>query len=406
MAAAGGSLRQTNTSLLSARTEQRFVCDTEPMPEMQSPRRLLSGMGWFFATHFLPASCGLNGGSAMRKTKRNGRENESSREDGVLSLPIDKRRHARLLGRVGRAHFKYFLLNQNPKTGLVLDRSTATSPASIAAVGFALTAYGCACRRGWVSRQEAASYALKTLKTLWSAPQGIASEGTSGYRGFFYHFLDPETGVRAQPPRYWKSELSTIDTALLMAGVLFARNFFRGKNARERKIRELADALYRRVEWDWMVREDKLIRHGWTPENGVIPYVYKGYNEALLLYVLALGSPTHPAPSEAWDAYLESAPISERYGIKYVSMPGEPLFPYQYPHVWIDFRGIRDRFCTARGWDWFENSRRMSLVQYLYAQENPLKLIGYGGWNWSQTACDGPGDFQKEVNGRTVQFRA
>jgi len=325
--------------------------------------------------------------------------------DSLLQLPINMRSHARLLGRVERAHFNYFLENQDPKTGFVLDRSDPTSPASIAAIGFSLSAYACAVKRGWVSREEALAYTLKVLDTLWTAPQGETASGTSGYRGWYYHFLEPDTGLRATSPRFWNSELSTIDTALLMAGVLFARNYFRGNSADEVRVRELATKLYERVEWSWMFREDKLVLHGWTPENGVIKHVYRGYSEAPLLYILALGSSTHPAPEGAWDAYLADTTVTHAYDVDYIKMPGEPLFCYQYPHSWIDFRGINDGVTAKAGFDYFENSRRMAQVHYRYAQDNPKKFAGYGGFDWGLTACDGPGDAKKTVDGIEREFR-
>lgn len=328
----------------------------------------------------------------------------------ILVGPINMRSHARLLGRVERAHFNYFLNSQDKTTGLVLDRSTMVGtqngPASIAATGFSLAAFACAVKRGWVTRKEAVDYTLRVLNTLWSAPQGDAAEGTSGFHGYFYHFLDPATGLRATAPKFWHSELSSIDTALLMGGVLFARNYYRGKNADETKIRELADNLYRRVEWDWLKREDKLIHHGWTPEKGLIEHVYQGYSEALLLYLLAISSPTHPMPEGTWKAFIGNAKLGYNYGISYVQMPGEPLFCYQYPHAFIDFRGIADDINRKFHFDWFENSRRMSWVHYHYAQHNPYHFTGYGGFNWGLTASDGPGGGQKRTDdGRVIEFR-
>lgn len=329
----------------------------------------------------------------------------SPKDGGVLALPINKRSHARLLGRVGRAQFNYFVINQDPKTGLVLDRDDPKAPASIAAVGFALTAYACAVKRGWATRKDAVAYTLKVLRTLWNAPQGDAVEGTSGYHGYFYHFLEPDTGLRATNKRFWNSELSSIDTALLMAGVLFTRSFFKGTNADETEIRDLADKLYKRVEWDWLFREDKLVQHGWWPETGKIEHVYRGMSEAPILYILALGSPTHPAPDGAWEAYLANAETVRAYDVEYIKMPGEPLFCYQYPHCWIDFRGITDGVTGRFGFDLFENARRMALVHYRYAQDNPKKFTGYGGFDWGLTACDGPGDATFDVDGVSRTFR-
>jgi hypothetical protein len=309
-----------------------------------------------------------------------------------------------MLERVQRAHFQYFLDYQDKTTGLILDRTRLDGPATIAGVGFALSAYGAACKRLWVSRAEAAAYTLRVLRTLWNVPQGEQAEGTNGYRGFFYHFLNPATGTRATAPQFWNSELSSIDTALLMAGVRFARYFYRGKSVDEVEIRDLADKLYNRVEWTWLVRENGLIGHGWTPEGGLIPSVYAGYSEAPLLYLLALGSPTHPAPAASWDALFAQPEFSQQAGKTYVSMPGQPLFCYQFPQSFIDFRGIKDKLNRKLGFDYFENSKRATLAQHQYAIDNPQGFRGYDRLNWGLTACDGPGDVTKVVDGKERTF--
>lgn len=316
-----------------------------------------------------------------------------------------------LVDYVGYRHFKYFQNNQHKDTGMILDRSNPKGPASVASVGFALAAYACAAEAGWVSYRESLSYATKTLTTLAKAPQADAPEGMSGYRGFFYHFVDPATGARATAPKFWNSELSTIDTALLMAGVRFAANYFRGRGKTETTIRRLADELYKRVEWDWMIRDQdgkQLVLHGWTPEAGIIPHVYEGYSEALLMYILAMGSPTHPAPASAWTSLFKDgrSKLVEKYGISYHAMPSEPLFCYQYPHCFIDFRGIFDPKAREQGFDWFENSRRMTYIHMRYAIDNPKRFRQYSRWDWGLTACDGPGGGPKQLpDGRTVDFR-
>lgn len=309
-----------------------------------------------------------------------------------------------MLERVQRAHFQYFLDYQDKTTGLILDRTRLDGPATIAGVGFALSAYGAASKRLWVSRTEAVAYTLRVLRTLWNVPQGEQTEGVNGYRGFFYHFLNPATGTRATAPQFWNSELSSIDTALLMAGVRFARYFYRGKSAEEVEIRDLADKLYNRVEWSWLVRDSGLIGHGWTPEGGLIPSVYAGYSEAPLLYLLAIGSPTYPAPTASWDALFAKPEFAQQDGKTYVSMPGQPLFCYQFPQSFIDFRGIRDKLNRKLGIDYFENSKRATLAQHQYAVENPQGFRGYDRLNWGLTACDGPGDVTKIVDGKERTF--
>jgi len=310
-----------------------------------------------------------------------------------------------MLERVQRAHFQFFVDNQGKDTGLILDRSRPNSPATIAGVGFALPAYVIAAQRNWISREEAIAYTLKVLTVLTNAPQGDAPSGTSGFHGYFYHFLDPNTGTRATAPTYWNSELSSIDTALLMAGVVFAATYWKDDaSADAKRIVKLADALYLRVEWNWLLGDNGLIGHGWSPENGLIPNVYAGYSEALLLYLLAIGSPAHPVPASTWQTFMGKDKLTTYRDETYIAMPGTPLFCYQYPHSFIDFEGIRDDICRKFNLDYFENSRRATLAQFNYAQENPKGLVGYGGFDWGLTACDGPGDKVIVVNGVERKF--
>ena len=302
------------------------------------------------------------------------------------------------LDTVQKAHFQFFLDMTNDKTGLVKDRSRDDSPASIAAVGFALSVYPIAAERGFTTRRAASAWALKVLRTLYFAPQGPEPEGNSGYHGYFYHFLDPATGLRAAPPTYWHSELSSIDTALLMAGVRFARNYFDCDNVEESEICVLADALYDRVEWDWLLVRTSdqnpnigCLLHGWIPETGLIKNVYKGYSEALLLYLLAMGSNTHPIPQTSWTTFIGGAKTETFFRQRYIRCPGSPLFVYQYPHCFVDFRELFDDNNRRAGFDYFENSRRATIAQHLYAKKNPKGFRGYDDVNWGLTACDGPG---------------
>jgi hypothetical protein len=323
-----------------------------------------------------------------------------------ISLPLISMGDRELLMRVQRAHFQYFIDLQGPTTGLVLDRSRVDSPASIAAIGFALTAYPVAVEHGWLKRCDAAAYTLKVLKTLWRTPQGQQVEGTSGFHGFFYHFLDARTGLRITDPAFGKSELSSIDTALLMAGVLFAKNYF-GQNCREEnQIRSLADKLYCRVEWNWLLNDKGLLHAGWTPEHGLIPNAYQGLSEAHLLYALALGSPTYPIAESPWQAYMGNAQAEIHYRQRYLSCPGSPLFVHQFPHVWIDFRGIADAVNRQLGFDYFENSRRATIAQHLYAKDNPLGWKGYDDLTWGITASDGPANIERVIDGVKRTFWA
>ena len=293
--------------------------------------------------------------------------------------------------------FNFFWERTPPQTGLTPDRWPTLTFSSIAAVGFALTAYPIGVERGYVTRAQAAERTLATVRWFWQAPQGSQPSGVTGYKGFFYHFLDLQTGQR-----YQTVELSTIDTALLLGGVLFCREYFDGADTTEASIRAYADSLYRRVDWAWAQRTPPVIHMGWTPENGPLTSEWRGYNEAMLIYVLALGSPTHPVDSTGWGAWTSTYQWGTFYGQTHVGFA--PLFGHQYSHVWIDFRGIRDDYMRARGIDYFENSRRATLSQRAYATANPNQWLVYGADVWGLTASDGPADTRLPVNGSDRQF--
>jgi hypothetical protein len=293
--------------------------------------------------------------------------------------------------------FNFFWERTPPQTGLTPDRWPTLTFSSIAAVGFALTAYPIGVERGYVTRVQAADRTLATLRWFWQAPQGAQASGISGYNGFFYHFLDLQTGNR-----YQTVELSTIDTALLLGGVLFCREYFNGADSSEASIRALADSLYRRVDWAWAQRTAPLVSMGWTPEHGFLQSDWRGYNEAMLIPILALGSPTHPIDSTGWASWTSTYQWGSFYGQTHVGFA--PLFGHQYSHVWIDFRGIRDDFMRAHGIDYFENSRRATLAQRAYASANPNHWAGYSTDEWGLTASDGPADATLQVNGTPRQF--
>ena len=310
----------------------------------------------------------------------------------------------RFLDRLEERTFRWFWDLANPTNGLVPDRAPSPSFSSVAAVGFGLTAYPIGVERGWVTRAQARARVLATLRFLLAAPQGAAPAGMTGYHGFFYHFLDMGTGRR-----FKDVELSPIDTALLMAGVLLDGSYFDAAagtpgdpHGDEAAIRAAAEELYTRVDWAWMQPHPPDMALGWSPESGYIPYAWRGYNEAVILYVLALGSPTHPVDEEAWRRYTSTYRWGEYYGQEYLGFT--PLFGYQYPHVWIDFRGIRDAFMRAHASDYFESARRATLAQRAYAIANPSGYRDYGPEIWGLTACDGPGDFTLEIDGRSRAF--
>lgn len=293
--------------------------------------------------------------------------------------------------------FGYFRDLPNRENGLVPDRWPTPSFSSIAAVGFGLTAYVVAVERGWLARADARDRTLTTLRFLYRAPQGLEPAGVIGYKGFFYHFLDMRTGHRFQ-----QVELSTIDTALLLAGALTSQSFFTGADPAEASIRAYADSLYARVDWRWAQARAPAVALGWHPETGFIAYDWKGYNEAMILYVLALGSPTFAIEPAAWDVWTSTYEWGEYYGQQHVGFA--PLFGHQYSHIWIDFRGIRDAYMRGRGIDYFENSRRALHAQHAYAIANPDGWRDYGADIWGLTASDGPQDLTREFGGRERRF--
>ncbi len=293
--------------------------------------------------------------------------------------------------------FRYFWDLADPRTGLIPDRWPTLSFASVAATGFGLTAYPIGVERGWVTREEAQKRVLLTLRFLWQAPQGPEPTGRAGYHGFFYHFLAPVAGVRFE-----NVELSSVDTALLVAGVLFCREYFDHAGGVEQEIRDLAERIYARVEWTWMQPRPPRIAMGWTPEEGFHQLDWSGYNEAMIVYLLALGAPSHPVESTAWNAWTETYRVVDFHGQRYVAFA--PLFGHQYSHVWVDFRGLRDEAMRNLGWDYFENSRRAAIAQRTWAVDNPRGWRGIDGEIWGVTASDGPVDLTLAVRGEKRRF--
>ena len=296
--------------------------------------------------------------------------------------------------------FRYFWNTANPRNGLIPDRHPSPSASSIAAVGFGLTAYPIAVERHYITRKQARDRVLTTLRFLRNAPQGPESEGVAGYKGFFYHYLDMKTGLRAGD-----SELSTVDTALLLAGALFCQSYFDRQVPEEIEIRKLVDEIYGRVDWRWAQPNKPAISHGWSPEEGFLEYDWRGYNEAMLVYLFALGSPTHPVGNDAWIEWTSTYDNQWRtlFGQQFLSF--SPLFGHQYTHVWMDFRDIQDAYMRRRGLDYFENSRRAIYAQRAYAITNPRKCKDYGADVWGITASDGPANVELENSTGKRRYR-
>ncbi len=295
-----------------------------------------------------------------------------------------------------RETFDYFLYEVNPLNGLILDKTEAGSPASIAAVGLALSAYPVGVERGFITRAKAIERTLATLRFFRDSSQGKGAEAT-GYKGFYYHFLDMRTGKRV-----WNCELSTVDTAFLLAGMLTAAAYFTNETADEREIRALADELYLRADWQWARNGGATVAHSWTPESGFPPYRWQGYDEALFLYLLGLGSPTHPLAEESYLAWASTYQWKKVYG--HELLHSGPLFTHQVSHLWVDFREIQDAFMRSKGIDYFENSRRATYVQQQYGIHNPGQFEAYGENCWGITASEGPGFVTRRINGGERRF--
>src|SRR3990167_868852 len=299
-----------------------------------------------------------------------------------------------LLDDLEQRTFAFFRDTTPLRNGLAPDHWPRKSFASIAAVGFSLSAHVIGAGQGWISRAQARDLTLNTLRFFRDAPQGPAARGMTGHRGFYYHFLDMDSGER-----FGTCELSTVDTALLLMGVLHAAEYFNGNDAAETEIRRTAETLTERVDWRWAQHRPPSICHGWSPEGGFIPNDWKGYNEAMLVYLLALGTPGRAVAADSWGAWTST------YGRSWQTFHGQrhlhfaPMFGHQYTQCWVDFRGIRDEAMRGQGFDYFENSRRATLAQRAYAQANPLGWKGYGGDIWGITACDGPADVQRRYRG-------
>ena len=334
--------------------------------------------GW----SLVAAGAGLGGCATLAATPAGGRTLPAFYDD------IEKRT------------FRWFWDTVNKENGLVPDRWPTPSFSSIAAVGFALPAYAIGAERGWCTRAEARDLTLTTLRFFWNAPQGPEASGTAGHKGFFYHFLDMETGHR-----YRNVELSSVDTTLLLLGVLFAGEYYDRADPAEQEIRRLAAALYARADWNFFRSDGRgAISMGWHPGAGLIPANWVGFNEGMCVNILALGSPTFPAPDNLWREWTAPYPKFWRGQGPTRRLAFAPLFPGQYSQIFIDFRGIRDEVMREAGFDYFENSRRETYANRAYCIANPMGWQGYSDRLWGLAACDGPGDFRLPYKGEAREF--
>jgi hypothetical protein len=248
-----------------------------------------------------------------------------------------------------------------------------------------------------MTRAQAVKRTLTVLKFLHKSHQGTEADAT-GYKGFYYHFLDMETGKRA-----WKCELSTIDTAILLAGILTARYYYTAENKSEIEIRKYADELYARVDWQWALNGKDSISHGWKPGSGFLRSCWdQKYSEAHLIYIMALGSPTYPVSPSIYKKWIATFEWKKIYNTECIY--AGPLFIHQMSQIWLDCKGIYDDLNRKIGIDYFENSRRATQIQQQYAIENPLGFPHYGENGWGFTASDGPGPATRTVDGIKRKF--
>ncbi len=277
------------------------------------------------------------------------------------------------LDKVQKATFQFFKNEVNLRNGLVRDIAfnrdsrPSNSPASIAGVGFALTVYPVAVERGWMSRDDAHDLTVRTLEFFLN--------NAEQHRGFFYHFLDFNTGERAG-----KSELSPIDTALFLAGAIFAAEYFD-----DLKITTLVKTLYERVDFPWMLNGGDFFALAWNPETGFNKLRWDHFDESLILYILAIGSPGNPISENSWKKLAR--PVGSYREYRLIQMP--PLFTHQFPHVWIDFRDKNDGIV-----DYFQNSINASKANYMFCREQYSKFSGYKPPLWGISASDGPGGYR------------
>ena len=274
--------------------------------------------------------------------------------------------------------FRFFYENTDER-GFTIE-STAWPIGSSASSGFYLTSIPIAIERGWISYNEGYQLVNTTLNNYYDDPEDPDDFYVESEHGFFPHWFYQETGKWNEVDCF-----SSIDTAILMAGVLTVRQYFA-----DTEVENVATKLYENVDWEWMLNGDDALSMGWEPDKGFLPYTWEGYNEGMLAVLLAMGSPTHPIPEESWDAWtrtykqVEYQHGNQRY--KFVESSSTSLFTYQYPHIWFDFRGKTDK----RGVNYFQNSVNATLENRAYCIENQNNHTGYGKNVWGLTASECP----------------
>jgi len=272
-----------------------------------------------------------------------------------------------LLEEIQRASFEFFWNEASATTGQVKDRATVNGKdthtmSSIAATGFGLTSLCIGDRRGYRKSADILERTKRTLRFL--------IDGTPNVHGFFYHFLHIETG------KLWeKVELSSIDTSLLLCGVLTARQYFA-----DQEVKDLATKIYERVDWQWMLNGGATVSMGWHPETGFLKARWEHFCELMMIYLLGIGSPTHPLPASSWDAWKR--PTIKYEGLEFIS-GNDPIFTHQYSHAWFDFRKRRDAYA-----DYFENSVKATKAHKLFCLSLRDRFPDYSENLWGISASD------------------
>ena len=287
----------------------------------------------------------------------------------LAGQPPFSREDDQLLDEMERLSSCFFWEQASADSGLVKDRCNArdatsdkSTVASIAATGFGLTALCIAVEHQYLAADLAMARVLTTLRFLWNK--------LANHRGFFYHFADITTGERV-----WDSEVSSVDTALLLCGVLTCRQYFH-----DTEITQLANNIFNRVDWTWLSEDTSLLPHGWLPEAGFLPFRWDYYSELMMMYLLGMGSPSHPLPSETWDAWKRVRFDYE--GMRYIGSFA-PLFVHQYSQAWFDFRGKSDGYA-----DYFQNSITATKVHRRFCLELSKEFPDYSEDLWGITASD------------------
>src|SRR5579872_2921762 len=311
--------------------------------------------------------CGLFDQRPIFSALAAGPENQSSPPAPVSAAPFSPEED-QFLDELEKRCFQFFWEQANPQNGLIRDRSKVAANensvvASIAATGFGLTALCIAEKRGFISLPEARERVLATLRFLWKK--------MPTHRGFFYHFADINTGERA-----WDSEVSSVDTAILLCGILTCRRHFEEHS----ETSLLAYQIFNRVDWSWLSEDTSLLPHGWTPEGGFLPYRWDYYSEMMMIYLLGLGSFTHPLPIQAWNAWKRTK--FEFDGIRYIGSFA-PLFVHQYSQAWFDFRGKRDTYAN-----YFVNSALATDAHRRFCIELGKQFPDYSDDLWGVSASD------------------